>query len=202
MPQCEQQVLYHPFIVPTIITTHHFSRHDSFQNMETSTGTINSNCKSIETIDNGEKCSCSEEHRVKSRKKLTKCDISFSCESQDDQGFSSSCDVDSPNMMSRFNSDCSCKERSPSPGPMRMSPKRDSVSPRRSPSPFRRSPSPMGGSYSGYEQYQKSLLSVPLIPEYGDASSDDLSSEWDSDVPDVAPTPARTVHSKVGYGFL
>lgn len=55
----------------------------------------------------------------------------------------------------------------------------------------------MGGSYAGYEQYQKDLLSVPLIAEYGDASSDDLSSEWDSDVPDVPPSPPRTSH-KVG----
>lgn len=36
----------------------------------------------------------------------------------------------------------------------------------------------------GYEQYQMSLLEVPLPRDYGDASSDDLSSEWDSDVPD------------------
>lgn len=37
----------------------------------------------------------------------------------------------------------------------------------------------------GYEQYQKSLLEVPLHhAEYGEASSDDLSSEWDSDVPE------------------
>lgn len=37
----------------------------------------------------------------------------------------------------------------------------------------------------GYEQYQKSLLEVPLLhAEYGEASSDDLSSEWDSDVPE------------------
>ncbi|XKL64205.1 hypothetical protein PGB90_004291 [Kerria lacca] len=37
----------------------------------------------------------------------------------------------------------------------------------------------------GYEQYQKSLLEVPLLhTEYGEASSDDLSSEWDSDVPE------------------
>jgi hypothetical protein len=38
----------------------------------------------------------------------------------------------------------------------------------------------------GYEQYQKSLLEVPLLhTEYGEASSDDLSSEWDSDVPET-----------------
>ncbi|XP_021706254.1 inositol-trisphosphate 3-kinase A isoform X2 [Aedes aegypti] len=50
-----------------------------------------------------------------------------------------------------------------------------------------RSPSPRLGSSSlcpGYEQYQMSLLEVPLPRDYGDASSDDLSSEWDSDVPD------------------
>lgn len=56
-------------------------------------------------------------------------------------------------------------------------------------SSYRRSPSPRqgGGSagYSGYEQYQMSLLEVPMPRDYGDASSDDLSSEWDSDVPDL-----------------
>lgn len=39
------------------------------------------------------------------------------------------------------------------------------------------------GSSTGYEQYQKSLLEVPISLDYGDASSDDLSSEWDSDAP-------------------
>lgn len=38
---------------------------------------------------------------------------------------------------------------------------------------------------AGYELYQKSLLEVPWPhAEYGEASSDDLSSEWDSDVPE------------------
>uniref|UniRef100_A0AAG5CPK4 Kinase n=1 Tax=Anopheles atroparvus TaxID=41427 RepID=A0AAG5CPK4_ANOAO len=51
-----------------------------------------------------------------------------------------------------------------------------------------RSPSPRQAGSSlcpGYEQYQMSLLEVPMPRDYGDASSDDLSSEWDSDVPDV-----------------
>ncbi|XP_053697252.1 uncharacterized protein LOC128744350 isoform X2 [Sabethes cyaneus] len=51
-----------------------------------------------------------------------------------------------------------------------------------------RSPSPRHGTSSlcpGYEQYQMSLLEVPMPWDYGDASSDDLSSEWDSDVPDL-----------------
>lgn len=41
---------------------------------------------------------------------------------------------------------------------------------------------------SGYDQYQKSLLNVPMPKDYGDASSDDLSSEWDSDVPEKSTT--------------
>jgi hypothetical protein len=46
----------------------------------------------------------------------------------------------------------------------------------------------------GYEQYQKSLLEVPWPADYGEASSDDLSSEWDSDVPDVpTPPPSKVV---------
>lgn len=60
----------------------------------------------------------------------------------------------------------------------------------------RRSPSPLNSSdvkrimgYShGYEQYQRSFLEVPLPRDYGYASSDDLSSEWDSDVPDPDTT--------------
>lgn len=65
---------------------------------------------------------------------------------------------------------------------------------RRSASPV--SPGSRRGSgilAAGYEQYQKSLLEVPVSTDYGDASSDDLSSEWDSDVPDVP----RTGQSKV-----
>ena len=33
-----------------------------------------------------------------------------------------------------------------------------------------------------------SLLEVPWSADYGEASSDDLSSEWDSDVADTPPT--------------
>uniref|UniRef100_A0A1A9ZEE0 Uncharacterized protein n=1 Tax=Glossina pallidipes TaxID=7398 RepID=A0A1A9ZEE0_GLOPL len=47
----------------------------------------------------------------------------------------------------------------------------------------RRSPSPNGlnSLCPGYVQYSKSLLEVPLPRDYGYASSDDLSSEWESD---------------------
>lgn len=71
--------------------------------------------------------------------------------------------------------------RTPSPAESDCSPRFRRRSLRRSASPVRR------GSVlaPGYEQYQKSLLEVPASTEYGDASSDDLSSEWDSDVPDV-----------------
>uniref|UniRef100_A0A1L8DYS5 Kinase n=1 Tax=Nyssomyia neivai TaxID=330878 RepID=A0A1L8DYS5_9DIPT len=52
----------------------------------------------------------------------------------------------------------------------------------------RRTPSPsstLGGSLCpGYDQYQMALLEVPMPRDFGDASSDDLSSEWDSDAPD------------------
>ncbi|KAG8226972.1 hypothetical protein J437_LFUL009523 [Ladona fulva] len=44
----------------------------------------------------------------------------------------------------------------------------------------------------GYEQYQKALLEVPWPPDYGEASSDDLSSEWDSDAPEAVPSPLPT----------
>ncbi|ETN65193.1 hypothetical protein AND_003045, partial [Anopheles darlingi] len=58
--------------------------------------------------------------------------------------------------------------------------------------PTHRSPSPRPATSSlcpGYEQYQMSLLEVPMPRDYGDASSDDLSSEWDSDVPDMRHEP-------------
>lgn len=59
----------------------------------------------------------------------------------------------------------------------------------------RRSPSPSqipGGRRArtspkisaGYAQYQRALLEVPMPRDYGEASSDDLSSEWDSDFPE------------------
>ncbi|XP_033169176.1 inositol-trisphosphate 3-kinase A isoform X2 [Drosophila mauritiana] len=56
------------------------------------------------------------------------------------------------------------------------------ASPTSPPGP-RRSHSPLGQSLCpGYIQYSKSLLEVPMPRDYGYASSDDLSSEWDSDV--------------------
>lgn len=47
----------------------------------------------------------------------------------------------------------------------------------------------------GYLQYQMSLLEVPMPRDYGDASSDDLSSEWDSDVPAERQSP-KVNHDK------
>lgn len=43
----------------------------------------------------------------------------------------------------------------------------------------------------GYHQYSKSLLEVPSHYDYGDASSDDLSSEWDSDVSEIPATQSK-----------
>lgn len=45
----------------------------------------------------------------------------------------------------------------------------------------------------GYEQYQMSLLEVPWSADYGEASSDDLSSEWDSDIAEPAPDEQASV---------
>lgn len=41
-----------------------------------------------------------------------------------------------------------------------------------------------GKSSAGYDQYMKQYLQIPMPSDYGEPSSDDLSSEWDSDVPD------------------
>lgn len=61
----------------------------------------------------------------------------------------------------------------------------------------RRSPSPTATMSPGYEQYQMALLEVPLPRDYGDASSDDLSSEWDSDAPDSRYSTLSPNNSKV-----
>lgn len=45
----------------------------------------------------------------------------------------------------------------------------------------------------GYDQMKRSLLEVPWSEDYAEASSDDLSSEWDSDVPDPPPTTHKVI---------
>ncbi|KAG6463111.1 hypothetical protein O3G_MSEX013674 [Manduca sexta] len=45
----------------------------------------------------------------------------------------------------------------------------------------------------GYDQMKISLLDVPWTEDYTEASSDDLSSEWDSDVPEPPP-PTQKVN--------
>lgn len=56
-----------------------------------------------------------------------------------------------------------------------------------------RSSSPLPPGYGpqtlcpGYDQMKMSLLEVPWNEDYTEASSDDLSSEWDSDVPESTP---------------
>ncbi|KAI8432067.1 hypothetical protein MSG28_004586 [Choristoneura fumiferana] len=45
----------------------------------------------------------------------------------------------------------------------------------------------------GYDQMKRSLLEVPWSEDYAEASSDDLSSEWDSDVPDPPPTTHKAL---------
>ncbi|XP_030246422.1 uncharacterized protein LOC115565410, partial [Drosophila navojoa] len=65
--------------------------------------------------------------------------------------------------------------------------------------PPRRSHSPLGQSLCpGYIQYSKSLLEVPMPRDYGYASSDDLSSEWDSDVSTSAASSATASGSGSG----
>lgn len=53
------------------------------------------------------------------------------------------------------------------------------------------------GQFSGYEQYKMSLLEVPSSRDYCEPSSDDLSSEWDSDVPDSQVNASNSKESKV-----
>lgn len=58
-------------------------------------------------------------------------------------------------------------------------------------------PAPAAPEPCGYELYQKSLLGVPWPSDYGDASSDDLSSEWDSDAAEPPSTSAPATPVKV-----
>lgn len=56
----------------------------------------------------------------------------------------------------------------------------------------------------GYDQYLKQyLLQVPLPKDYGEPSSDDLSSEWDSDVPDNKNNETNNKNeSKVSHSLI
>lgn len=52
----------------------------------------------------------------------------------------------------------------------------------------------------GYDEYLKQyLLQVPMPKDYCEPSSDDLSSEWDSDVPENKNNEANNKESKVRY---
>lgn len=168
MPECEQQFLYRPLIVPKIVTTYHYNQ--EYQTMDTNHDYVNEINLQTDPIP--------AENVIKINGNRSKLDSSDSLE---DENCKCSICSKRTNEIPRCTCNSSNIKRSPSPF-------------RRSPSPFRRSPSPMAAY--GYEIYQKSLLEVPFIPEYGDASSDDLSSEWDSDVPDLPPRP---VHPKVCY---
>ncbi|CAO1426331.1 unnamed protein product [Diamesa hyperborea] len=57
------------------------------------------------------------------------------------------------------------------------------------------------GQFSGYEQYKMSLLEVPSSRDYCEPSSDDLSSEWDSDVPDSQVNASNSKESKPLTGW-
>lgn len=65
------------------------------------------------------------------------------------------------------------------------------------------SPLPPGyGPHSlspGYDQMKISLLEVPWNEDYTEASSDDLSSEWDSDVPDPPPPTHKVIDEEIPH---
>lgn len=48
----------------------------------------------------------------------------------------------------------------------------------------------------GYDQLKSSLLDVPWSEDYTEASSDDLSSEWDSDVAEPPPPIQKVKNTK------
>lgn len=88
---------------------------------------------------------------------------------------------------------------------------RDSSTPSSSPSinshslPLKQKSHRLGGVRNGkisdgYDQYLKQyLLQVPMPKDYGEPSSDDLSSEWDSDVPDTKNNETNNKESKVSF---
>lgn len=105
-----------------------------------------------------------------------------------------------------FHHNCSSKRANASSGLNVMSPSaggsslRKQLLVRRSPSPSCRDKDqvphkmPLMRNFSvglspGYAQYQMDLLEVPMPRDYCDASSDDLSSEWDSDVQENHRSP-------------
>lgn len=81
------------------------------------------------------------------------------------------------------------------------SPPRESLGPKPCNCEDCRASSPLPPGYGphslspGYDQMKISLLEVPWNEDYTEASSDDLSSEWDSDVPDPPP-PTQKVNYK------
>lgn len=97
----------------------------------------------------------------------------------------------------RLNASCGSSQMTSIPGGSGL---RKHILVRRSPSPSIRDrnhvPNKMPlirhisvGLSPGYAQYQMDLLEVPMPRDYGDASSDDLSSEWDSDVQETQRSP-------------
>lgn len=122
---------------------------------------------------------------------------------------------------STFHHNCSSKRVNAATANTGNSQLRKNVLVRRSPSP---SPSPRDKSSAtgdaatiskmpvvrhisvglspGYAQYQMDLLEVPMPRDYGDASSDDLSSEWDSDVQEPQPSPKVHIISLFIFQYM
>lgn len=79
------------------------------------------------------------------------------------------------------------------------SPTKDTLGPKPCNCEDCRSSSPLPPGYGpetlspGYDQMKSSLLNAPWNEDYTEASSDDLSSEWDSDVPEPPPPTQKVI---------
>lgn len=85
------------------------------------------------------------------------------------------------------------------------SPPRESLGPKPCNCEECRASSPLPPGYGpqtlspGYDQMKISLLEVPWNEDYTEASSDDLSSEWDSDVPDPPPPTQKVIRGYASF---
>lgn len=179
MPEFKNKLICSEFVLPKIVMSRVSDNSACTQSSNTETNSTSSGC------------TCVPEILETSRKKF---DIANNCEKRPrENSYLSSPEIKCSPSPCVFDSSCITISRRRSQecrrSPSRTPSPSDSLN--ASPRFHRRSSNHCNSRRSstitatGYEQYQKSLLEVPSNADYGDASSDDLSSEWDSDVPDV-----------------
>ncbi|KAF2905669.1 hypothetical protein ILUMI_00508 [Ignelater luminosus] len=196
MPEFKNKLICSEFVVPKIVMS------------RVSDNSACTQSPSIETNNSTSTgCTCAPEIVETGRKKFDLTSNSSNCEKRPrENSYLSSPEIKCSPSPCVFDSSCTIsRRRSQECGrsPSRTPSPSDSLN--ASPRYHRRSSNHCNSrrgstiTATGYEQYQKSLLEVPSNADYGDASSDDLSSEWDSDVPDVIQVQE---HKKLRKGIL